>query len=93
MLCQQQQPSELVGDDDDLSSNVLPRNVSQIMEAADGSNDDDVDMDDNEFDELSGLEPVDSSECGDEGHDSDKEEEEETAEAELSKFTIHLECR
>ena len=67
------------------------------MEAADGSNDD-IDMVDDDFDELPGLEPVDSSECGDEGHDSDddddeeeEEEEEETAEAELSKFTIDLE--
>ena len=92
-LHQQQQPSvELVVDDDDLPSNVLPRRASRIMEAADGSNDN-VDMVDDDFDELPGLEPVDSSECGDEGHDSDKEEEEEeeTAEAELSKFTIDLE--
>ena len=97
-LHRQQQPSvKLVVDNNDLPSNVLPQNASQIMEVADGSNDDDVDMDDNEFNELPGLEPVDSSECGDEGHDSDdnKEEEEvvETAEEELSKFTIHLECR
>ena len=60
------------------------------MEAADGS-DDNVDMVDDDFNELPGLEPVDSSECGDEGHDSDEEEEEETAKAELSKFTIDLE--
>ena len=95
-LHQQQQPSvELVVDNENLPSNVLPWNVSRIMEAADGSNDDDVDMDANEFDKLPGLEPVDFSECGDEGHDSgdDDEEEEvvETAEAKLSKFTIHLE--
>ena len=66
------------------------------MEAADGSDDNDVDMIDNEFEELPCLEPVDSSECGDEGHDSDNDNDEgevvvETAEAELSKFTIHLE--
>ena len=68
----QQQPSvELVVDNDNLPSNVLPQNASWIMEAADGSNDDDVDMVDNEFDKLPCLEPVDSCECGDEGHDSD----------------------
>ena len=64
------------------------------MEAADGSNDDDVDMVDNNFDNLPGLEPVDSSECGDESHDDDgNKEEEESAEAELCKFTINLERR
>ena len=85
VLHQQQQPSvKLVVDDNDLPSNVLPRQASRIMEVADGS-DDDVDMVDDDFNELPGLEPVDSSECGDEGHDSDEEEEEEeTAEAELS---------
>ena len=106
-LHQQQQPSvELVVDDNDLPSNVLPWCALRIMEVADGSNDDvdmvdnddvdmvdndDVDMVDNDFNKLPGLEPVDSSECGDEGHDSgeeeEEEEEEETAKAELSKFT------
>ena len=73
---------------------ISPQRASRIMEAADGS-DDDIDMVDDDFDELPGLEPVDSSECEDEGHDSDEEEEEEeeeeTAEAELSKFTLDLE--
>jgi len=52
-------------------------------------------MVDDNFDELPGLEPVDSSECGDEGDDGDddeEEEEEESAEAELCKFIIDLEC-
>lgn len=93
-LRRQQQPSvELVVDDDNLPSNVQPRNASRIMEAADGSDDDDIEMVDDDFDELPGLEPVDSSECGDEGDDGDDdEEEEESAEAELCKFIIDLEC-
>jgi len=65
------------------------------FQTLDRSDDNNVDMVDDDFNELPGLEPVDSSECGDEGNDGDddeEEEEEESAEAELCKFIIDLEC-
>ena len=64
--------------DDDLPShsNFPPMNVSQIIEVADGSDDDlddvlMVDGEEGDVDSLPSLEPVDSSECG---NNNDEEE-------------------
>ena len=95
---QRRQPSvELIVDNNDLPShsNFPPMNASRIIEAADGSDDDldDVQMVDGEegdVDSLPGLEPVDSSECGDNDNEEEDEDEDEneTEDAELCKHTV-----
>jgi len=52
---QQQLSVKLVVNDDDLPSNLSSWNALWIMEAADGSNGNDVDMVDDKFDNLPGC--------------------------------------
>lgn len=95
--CQQRQPSvEDVKDDDDghsSNTNLRPRDASQILEAADGS-DDDVQLDvedccsgDSDDEELPGLEEV--GETSDEEDEGDDGEVAETDEEELGKSPVH----